>query len=100
MCIRDRNMAKTAVVSVARTVKHSKYPRFMRRSTKHLVHDEAEVLVAGDKVKIQRSRPLSKRKHYVVSDKVVKIDDVEIFKSLDELYPDLVTKPPQIVPRV
>ncbi len=51
-------------------------------------------------MKIQRSRPLSKRKHYVVSDKVVKIDDVEIFKSLDELYPDLVTKPPQIVPRV
>ena len=43
-------MAKTVVVEVTRNMKHPKYPRLMRRSTKHLAHDEAQVLSTGDKV--------------------------------------------------
>ena len=43
-------MAKTVVVEVSRIVKHSKYPRFLRRTSKHKAHDEAGVLVEGDKV--------------------------------------------------
>merc|ERR1712195_88910 len=90
-------MAKTVTVEVSRIVKHSKYPRFLRRTSKHKAHDEAGVLVEGDKVRIVRSRPLSKSKHYVVSEKVVKEDDVEIFRPLSTLFPELNTAPPAIV---
>ena len=48
-------------------------------------------------VRIVRSRPLSKSKHYVVSEKVVQEDDVEIFRPLSTLFPDLNTAPPAIV---
>merc|ERR1711865_183019 len=90
-------MAKTVVVEVSRLVRHSKYPRTLRRTSKHMAHDEAEVLRAGDKVRIVRSRPLSKSKHYVATEKVMKEDDVEIFRPLSTLFPDLNTAPPQIV---
>eukprot|EP00658_Telonema_sp_P-2_P021042 TRINITY_DN1834_c0_g1_i1.p1 TRINITY_DN1834_c0_g1~~TRINITY_DN1834_c0_g1_i1.p1 ORF type:complete len:109 (+),score=35.52 TRINITY_DN1834_c0_g1_i1:49-375(+) len=90
-------MAKTVMVEVTRNVKHPKYHRILRRSSKHMAHDEAGVLVTGDKVKIERSRPLSKNKHYVVSEKVINVDDVEVFKPLEELYPDLSVRPAPII---
>ena len=48
-------------------------------------------------VRIERSRPLSKSKHYVATEKVVKEDDVEIFRPLSTLFPELNTAPPALV---
>lgn len=59
-------MNKTAVVKVERRVKHPVYEKYIRRSTKYHVHDEANELNEGDTVLIKESRPLSKTKTWVL----------------------------------
>lgn len=59
---------KTAVVSVERLVKHSKYGKLLRRQTKLHVHDEAEVCKIGNIVRIRESKPISKLKNWVLVD--------------------------------
>ena len=58
-------MTKTVVVSVNRQVLHPKYRRFIRRTTKFMVHDEKGATI-GDKVRIIETRPLSARKRWRV----------------------------------
>ena len=55
-------MNKTVTVRIERSMKHPLYGKFIRRSTQLLVHDEDSQCRAGDVVRIQSSRPLSKRK--------------------------------------
>lgn len=55
-------MNKTIVVSVERTVKHPKYGKIMRKTTKLHAHDENEESRIGNVVKIKESRPISKTK--------------------------------------
>lgn len=59
-------MQKTVVVMVERTVKHPKYGKIMKRSTKLHAHDENQVGKIGNVVRIQESRPLSKTKSWVL----------------------------------
>lgn len=59
-------MQKTVVVMVERTVKHPKYGKIMKRSTKLHAHDEDQVGKIGNVVRIQESRPLSKTKSWVL----------------------------------
>ena len=59
-------MKDTATVSVERYVKHPKYKKFQRRSKKFLVHDPGNTAEIGDKVKIRETRPISKRKRFVI----------------------------------
>ena len=62
---------KTVVVLVERRVMHPIYKKFIRRSKKYMAHDEANACKAGDIVRIQECRPLSKRKCWeVVTDPV------------------------------
>jgi small subunit ribosomal protein S17 len=61
-------MKDTATVSVERYVKHPKYKKYMRLSKKFLVHDPANTAKVGDKVTIRETRPISKRKHFVISE--------------------------------
>ena len=56
----------TIKVSVMRYVKHPKYKKFIKRVKKYLVHDEGNTKKVGDKVLIRESRPISKRKHFIV----------------------------------
>ncbi len=60
-------MKDTAVVSVERYVKHPKYKKYLRRSKKYLVHDPGNSAKVGDKVEIRETRPISKRKHFVLA---------------------------------
>jgi small subunit ribosomal protein S17 len=55
-------MDKSISVLIARVVKHPLYGKYLRRSTKVLVHDEENSCHAGDVVSITECRPLSKRK--------------------------------------
>jgi small subunit ribosomal protein S17 len=55
--------AKTAVISVERTVIHPLYLKRYKRSKKYHVHDEVGVKV-GDTVKFVASRPYSKSKKW------------------------------------
>ncbi len=63
-------MNKTVVVKVTRTVPHPKYGKFIKKSRKFSVHDENEVCVIGDTVKIKECRPLSKTKFWTLVEKV------------------------------
>ncbi len=60
-------MKDTATVEVSRYVKHPKYGKFMRLSKKFLVHDPGNTLAIGAKVTIKETRPISKRKRFVVA---------------------------------
>jgi small subunit ribosomal protein S17 len=62
-------MDKTASVSIPRVVKHPLYGKYIRRTTKVLVHDEDNSCNEGDVVSIAECRPISKRKAW----RVVKI---------------------------
>jgi len=57
---------KTVVVRVERRVMHPVYKKFVTRSKKYAAHDEDNKFHAGDAVQIEESRPLSKRKSWVV----------------------------------
>jgi small subunit ribosomal protein S17 len=59
-------MAKTVTVEVRRFVKHPKYGKYEVKREKYLVHDETGQAKVGDKVQIQATRPLSRRKHFVL----------------------------------
>ena len=57
-------MNKSIVVSVERKVKHPKYGKFVKKTTKFVAHDENNDCNEGDTVKIMETRPLSKNKNW------------------------------------
>lgn len=59
-------MKDTITVSVESYVKHPKYKKFLRRSKKYLVHDAGNTAQVGDKVAIRETRPISKRKCFIL----------------------------------
>ena len=61
---------KTVTVKVERKVKHPLYGKIIRRSKKYHAHDEANEFKAGDTVRIEETRPLSKTKTWRVLDRV------------------------------
>jgi small subunit ribosomal protein S17 len=64
--VTSTSMDKTAVVLVTERVRHKKYSKTLLRNTKLYVHDEANDLNAGDRVRVQETRPLSKLKRWRV----------------------------------
>jgi small subunit ribosomal protein S17 len=60
----SNKMDKTIAVSVERKVKHPMYGKYIRRTTKYLVHDEDNACNEGDVVTITECRPLSKNKSW------------------------------------
>ncbi len=59
-------MKDTVTVLVNRFVKHAKYKKYVLRSKKYLAHNPGNTAKVGDRVTIRSSRPISKRKHFVV----------------------------------
>jgi len=57
---------KTVIVRVERRVMHPVYKKFITHSKKYAAHDERNRFHAGDAIQIEESRPISKRKHWVV----------------------------------
>ncbi|MFM7300396.1 MAG: 30S ribosomal protein S17, partial [Crocinitomicaceae bacterium] len=57
-------MEKSIVVAVERKVKHPKYGKFVKKTTKFVAHDEKNESHVGDTVKIMETRPLSKSKNW------------------------------------
>ena len=57
-------MDKTITVAIERQVKHPIYGKFIRQTTKLKAHDETNDAGAGDTVRIQETRPLSKTKRW------------------------------------
>ncbi len=59
-------MKDTVTVLVERYEKHPKYKKYMRLSKKFLVHNPGNTLEIGTKVTIKETRPISKRKRFIV----------------------------------
>ncbi|MCT4560505.1 MAG: 30S ribosomal protein S17 [Crocinitomicaceae bacterium] len=57
-------MDKSIVVAVERKVKHPKYGKFVKKTTKFHAHDEKNECNIGDTVRIMETRPLSKLKNW------------------------------------
>ena len=57
---------KTVIVRVERRFIHPIYKKYVSRSKKYAAHDEDNRYHAGDAVRIEESRPLSKRKRWIV----------------------------------
>jgi small subunit ribosomal protein S17 len=60
----SNKMQKTIVVQVERKLKHAKYGKFLKKTTKFAAHDENNDCNIGDTVRIMETRPLSKSKRW------------------------------------
>jgi len=60
----SNKMNKTISVEIERLVKHPRYGKYIRRTTKLLAHDETNESRAGDTVIIAECRPLSRNKSW------------------------------------
>ena len=66
-------MDKTVVVAVETTKRHRLYSKVMRTVKKYYAHDESNTIPVGSMVRIVESRPLSKRKRWLVEDVVTRV---------------------------
>lgn len=64
--VASNSMDKTVVVEVARTKTHPVYQKVIRIKKRYLAHDAENSCQVGDRVVIVESRPLSRRKRWVV----------------------------------
>ncbi len=62
--VSSAKMHKTIAVEVDRSFAHPSYKRIVRRSSQFLEHDEKNEARVGDRVEIEETRPLSKRKRW------------------------------------
>jgi small subunit ribosomal protein S17 len=60
-------MHKSVVVSVERQVRDGMYGKQLRLTSRFMAHDEANDAKVGDRVAMVESRPLSRRKRWVVT---------------------------------
>ncbi len=60
--VTSNKMEKSIVISVERKVKHAKYGKFVKKTSKFVAHDEKNECNIGDTVRIMETRPLSKNK--------------------------------------
>jgi small subunit ribosomal protein S17 len=63
----SNKMQKTAVVEVTRTYRHRLYKKVVSSHNRHMAHDELDCQI-GDQVVIVESKPLSKKKRWVVEE--------------------------------
>ena len=67
----SNKMQKTVVVSVENLVQHGMYQKYIKRTSKFLAHAN-DPLNIGDRVIIEETRPLSKRKRWNVKEVIEK----------------------------
>ncbi len=67
-------MDKTIVVEVQRTLMHPVYKKYIKRRKKYMAHDSENQCGIGDKVIILESRPLSRKKRWVLREVLEKAE--------------------------
>jgi small subunit ribosomal protein S17 len=75
---------KTVRVKVDRDFRHPLYEKVVRTSKQYLVHDEMGCQ-PGDKVVIVESKPISKRKRFVIQEILRRVSDIDVAASQGEL---------------
>lgn len=66
----SKKTPKTAVISIVRQQYHRLYKKISNREKRLLVHLEDDRIKENDMVRIVSTRPLSKKKHYKIIEKV------------------------------
>ena len=61
-------MQQSAVVVVDRRLRHPLYKKVITRTTRYLVHNPDNKAKTGDVVNIRPTKPISKRKRWVIVD--------------------------------
>ena len=64
----SNKMDKTVVVETEMLQRHRLYRKVVKRTRKYMAHDEENACRMGDLVRIVESRPLSRRKRWVVEE--------------------------------
>lgn len=70
-------LTKTVTVRVDRSYRHPLYGKVIRTSKKYLVHDELGCQL-GDKIQMIESRPISKKKRWVVETILHRATEAEV----------------------
>lgn len=60
----SNGMQDSIVVNIERLIKHPRYKKYIRKSTKVMAHDAENVCQIGDTVSIQECKPISKNKSW------------------------------------
>jgi small subunit ribosomal protein S17 len=63
----SNKMSKSVVVAIERQVRHGLYGKQQRLTSRFMAHDEHNDAKVGDTVALVPSRPLSRRKRWVVT---------------------------------
>jgi small subunit ribosomal protein S17 len=61
-------MEKTIIVEVERLVMDPLYGKYLKRRSRFMAHDEKKACKIGDRVRIEESRPLSRRKRWALKE--------------------------------
>ena len=69
-------MDKTVVVAVERQVRHAVYGKSQKKTSKVVAHNDGNEAKVGDTVAIAESRPLSRRKRWIVTRVVAKRQEI------------------------
>jgi len=67
-------MRKTIVVEVERRVQEPRYERTIKKTSRFMAHDESNAAKIGDSVRIEETRPLSKRKRWRLREVLVRAE--------------------------
>jgi small subunit ribosomal protein S17 len=81
--VTSNKMDKSVLVVITRTYRHPLYKKVVHSKRKVMAHDELGCEI-GDQVKIVESRPISKNKHWVVEEILLRekiTDEVELEES-------------------
>ena len=70
--VASNKMDKTITVKVERQIRHPKYGKFVKKSKKFMAHDDNNECTIGDTVRIEESRPLSRRKRWDLKEILLK----------------------------
>ena len=62
------SMDKTIVVEYVARVPHPRFKKIVKKTKKFYAHDEDSKAEVGDKVRITESKPISKKKCWVLSE--------------------------------
>ncbi|KMZ70459.1 30S ribosomal protein S17 [Zostera marina] len=66
--VASNKMHKSVVVTLDHYFLHPVYNRFLKKTKRYMAHDEDNSCNIGDQVRLDPSRPLSKKKRWVVSE--------------------------------
>lgn len=75
----SNKMQKSVVVAIEYRYKHKIYSKIIVKTKRYLAHDELNSCNIGDEVVVESSRPLSKKKRWVVREvlnRVALVDNI------------------------